>query len=198
VAYLTWIAIILIILFIILIGILVIPFQISMQFYREGNINKGYLKVKWFGIRIINRKISPGSSKEKKQKKENKKSKFDLKQVPKMLELFEESLPSIMDIFAAFLKAVSVKKISLDSIIGFDSFVDTVKICGYLYSIAPMINLIPNTYFWIEPDFHERRIDGSVLLNLKLKLLPLVSAFLKALTKKPFRSLLGELRKGRS
>ncbi|MGB9936574.1 MAG: DUF2953 domain-containing protein [Methanobacterium sp.] len=196
-AYLMWIAIILIILIIILIGILVIPFQISMQFYREGSINEGYLKVKWLKIRIINRKIMPGSSKEKKTKKKDKKNKFDFKRVPKILELFEESLPSIMDIFAAFLKAVSVRKISLDSVIGFDSFVDTVKICGYLYSITPIINLIPNTYFWIEPDFHQRRMDGSMMLNLKLKLLPIASAFLKSLTKKPFRSLLSEFRKVR-
>ena len=198
-AVVTWIAIILIILLIIIIGILVIPFQISMQLYREGSINQGYIKIKWIGIRFINRKIDIGSSKnQEEQKKKDKDNKFDFKRIPKIIRLFEESLPYLMRIFNAFLKSITIKRISLDSIIGFDSFVDTVKISGYLWAIAPMINLLPNTHFSVEPDFHKERIDGSFLFKLKIKLLPVVSAFLRALTKKPFRSLLGELRKVRS
>ncbi|MGF7119571.1 DUF2953 domain-containing protein [Methanobacterium oryzae] len=197
-AIITGIAIILIILLIIIIGILVIPFQISMELYREGSINQGYLKIKWIGIRFINRKIDIGSSKKKKEKKKDKTNKFDFKRIPKIITLLEESLPYLMNIFKAFLKSITIKRISLDSIIGFDDFVDTVKVSGYLWAIAPMINLLPNTYFSVEPDFHKERIDGSFLFKLKIKLLPVATAFLKALTKKPFRSLLSELRKVRA
>lgn len=197
-AVITGIAIILIILLIIIIGILVIPFQISMELYREGSINQGYLKIKWIGIRFINRKIDIGSSKKKKEKKKDKTNKFDFKRIPKIITLLEESLPYLMNIFKAFLKSITIKRISLDFIIGFDDFVDTVKVSGYLWAIAPMINLLPNTYFSVEPDFHKERIDGSFLFKLKIKLLPVATAFLKALTKKPFRSLLGEFRKVRS
>lgn len=198
-AVITGIAIILIILLIIIIGILVIPFQVSMELYREGRINQGYLKIKWIGIRIINRKIDIGPSKKKKEKKkDDNKSKFDFKRIPKIITLLEESLPYLINIFKAFLKSINVKRISIDSIIGFNDFVDTVKISGYLWAIAPMINLLPNTYFSVEPDFHKERIDGSFLFKLKIRLLPVATAFLKALTKKPFRSLLGELRKVRA
>lgn len=197
-AVLTWIAIILIILLILIIGILVIPFQISMQLYREGNINQGYLKVKWFKIRIINRKIGTSSPKKKKKEKEKKGSKIDFKRIPKIITLAERSLPYITNIFKAFIKSTKIKEIYLYSIFGLDDFVETVKISGLIWSVAPLINLLPNTQFSVEPDFHGERLDGSYILKLKMKLYPLVSAFLRALTKKPFRSLLSELRKVRS
>ncbi len=196
-AVVTWISIILIILIIIIIGILVIPFQVSMKLYREGSINQGYLKVKWLGIRIINRKIDLKQSGKSKEKKKEKKNKFDINRIPKIIILIEESLPYLINIFLAFLKSIKIKRIEIDSILGLYDFVDTVKICGYMWAVAPFINLIPNTYFSIEPDFTKERIDGSFIIDIKIKLLKVALASIKAITNKSVRSLLFEMRRVR-
>ena len=169
-----------------------VPFQISMQLYREGAINQGYLRIKWLKIKIIDRKIIPVPP--KKEKKE-KKRKFDIKRIPNIIPLLGESLPQIMGILLAFLKSISVEKISLNSTIGLGNPADTAMFGGFLYSVVAILNAIPNIYFAVEPDLQNERLDGSLIVKLKLKLLWIVVEFLKALTKKPFRSLLNELRK---
>jgi len=52
-------------------------------------------------------------------------------------------------------------------------------------------------YLNVEPDFHKERLDGSFLIEIKIILLLIVIESLKALTKKPVRSLAGEFRKVR-
>lgn len=191
-AYLTE-AIIILIIALIIIGILVVPFQISMELFRQNTINGGYLRVKWLKFKIIDRKIIPEPSKEKKKKKE--KRKFDIKRIPQIISLFMESLPYIINIFEAFLKSISIERISLNSIVGLGNSADTAMVGGFLYSVAAVLSVIPNIYFSVEPDLQNERLEGSLKVKLKLKLLWIVLEFLKALTKKPFRSLLGELRK---
>ena len=187
-------AIIILILIVVILGVLVVPFQISMELYREGSVNQGYLRIRWLKLKIISRKIPP---KTKKEKKKTEKREFDYKRIPKIISLIEESLPYIINIFMALLKSISVEKISLNSIIGLGDSADTAVISGYLSSLAALINIIPNTNFSVEPDLQKERLDGSLILKLKLKLIWITLEFLKALTKKPFRSLLGELRKMR-
>ncbi|MGZ7050320.1 MAG: DUF2953 domain-containing protein [Methanobacterium sp.] len=193
-AYLTA-AIIILIIILILIGVLVVPFQISMQLYRMGSVNEGHFKLSWLKIRLIHRKF-PSDKKEKKKPKEEKKG-IDFNRIPRIISLSLESLPYIIDIFEAFLRSVSVHRISIDTIIGFDSPADTAIIGGYLWGVASIINLIPNTCLTVQHDFQKERIDGSFVIELKLILLWIAIEGLKALTKKPVRSLFGELRKVR-
>jgi hypothetical protein len=195
VAYLMVVIIILIII-LILIGILVVPFQISMRLYRMGSVNEGHFKLSWLKIRLIQRKI-PSEKKEKKPKEKKEQKRVDFKRIPKIISLSIESLPYFFNIFEAFLKSISVKNISIDSIIGVGSPADTAIISGYLWGLASLINIIPNACLTVEPDFNKERIDGSFVIELKLILLWIAIEGLKALTKKPVRSLLGELRKVR-
>jgi hypothetical protein len=168
-----------------------IPFQISMELLRQNTINRGYLRVRWLKLKIIDRQIIPTPKKEKKAEKRE----FDISRIPKIISLFGESLPSIMNILEAFLRSISIEKISLNSIFGLGDSADTAMVGGFLYSVAAVVNVLPNTYFSVEPDLQNERLECSLIVKLKLKLLWIVIAFLKDLTKKPFRSLLGELRK---
>ena len=191
-------AIIILIIILILIGILLVPFQISMNLYRRGHVNEGYFKLSWLRIRLIHRKIPSEEKKPKREKKKRKKEKkVNLNRIPKILMYLEESLPSILRIFQAFLRSVSIKRISINSIIGLDSPVDTAILNGYLLGLASIINIFPKTNFTVDPDFNKERIDGSILIEIKLRLLWIVIESLKAFTKKPVRSLFGELRKMR-
>lgn len=168
-----------------------VPFQISLRLYRNNSVNEGHFKISLFNIGIIHRKFP---SPKKKPKKKEKEEKIDFKRIPKIISLFIESLPYIYNIFKAFLKSITVKEISIDSYIGFPSAADTTIISGYLWGLASLINIIPNTCLTVQPDFHNERIDGSLVVEIKLILIYLAIESLKALTKKPVRSLIGEFR----
>lgn len=182
------VAIPLLIIILILIGILVVPFQISLQLNRNDSINKGHFRLIWLNIKLINRNLSP--------KKDNEKSEnLNVNNIPKIAKLSLESLPYIFNIFKAFLKSIYVRKAWINIIIGFPSPADTAIIGGYLLGLSSMINSIPNTSITVEPDFRQERIDGEVSVEMEIKLLWVVIESMKALTKKSVRSLFSELRK---
>jgi hypothetical protein len=172
---------------------MVVPFQISLELYRKESVNEGYFKLSWLKIRLIHQKIP--SDKRKEKPREEKGQKIDYKRVPHIISLFIESLPYTLNIFSAFLKSVHVKKISIDSTIGMHSAADTAVVGGYLWGISSIINILPNGYLNVKPDFHKEHLDGSFLIEIKIMLFWIIIELLKALTKKPVRSLVGELRK---
>ncbi len=193
-------AIIILIIVLIIIGILVVPFHISLELFRQNKVNQGYLRVRWWKIKIIDRElIQP--EKEKKEKKP--KRKFDVKKLldvlpdmlPKVIPDFIESLPYFMDIMESSLRSISIEKIALNLIFGLGEAADTAMVGGFFYSIAAAVNVIPNTYFSVEPDLRNERLEGSLNIKVKLRLLRIVATSLKVLTKRPVRSLLWELRK---
>lgn len=188
-------SIIVLIIVLIIIGILVVPFHISVELFRQNTINQGYLRIRWLKIKIIDRELIKPSKKEKVGKKVTKKREFDFNKIPKIISLSVEALPEFMGMLKAFLRSISIERISLNSIIGLGNSADTAMVGGFLYSVAAIVNVLPNTYFSVEPDLQNERLEGSLNLKLKIILLWIVLAFLKALTKKPFRSLLNELRK---
>ena len=186
-------AIIILIIILILIGILVVPFQISVQLYKLGSLIEGNFKISWLKIKLIQRKIPP--EKKEKKPKPKKEKRIDFNRIPNIIQYFIDSLPYIFNIFEAFLKSISVKKISINSQIGFPNPSDTAIISGYLWGLASIINIIPNTSLTVEPDFDKERLDGEFLVEMKMRLLWIAIEGLKALTKKPVRSLISELRK---
>jgi len=188
------VSIIILIIVLIIIGILGVPSQISLQLYRKESVNKGYFKLSLLKIRLIHQKI-PSERKEK--IREEKEQKIDYNRIPHIISFSIESLPYLFNIFRAFLKSVSVKKISIDSTIGLHIAADTAVISGYLWGISSIINIFPNVYLNVKPDFHKEHLDGSFLIEIKIILFWIVIESLRALAKKPVRSLVGELRKVR-
>ena len=117
--------------------------------------------------------------------------------IEEIIPRFIESLPTIIKIQMSFLRSISIERISLNSIIGLGNSFDTALLGGFLYSIAAIVNVLPNTYFSVEPDLINARLEGSLDVSLKFRLLEVTVEFLKALANKAFRSLLWELRKMR-
>ena len=192
-------AIIILIIILIIIGILVVPFHISLQLFRQNKVNQGYLRVKWWKIKIIDRElIQPKEKKEREPKR-----KFDIKKLldvlpdmlPKVIPDFIESLPYFIDIMESSLRSISIERIAFNLIFGLGDSADTAMVGGVFYSIAAVVNMLPNTYFSVEPDLKNEKLEGSLNIKLKLRLLGIAAASLKALTKRPVRSLLWELRK---
>ena len=193
-------AIIILIIVLIIIGILVVPFHISLELFRQNKINQGYLRVKWWKIKIIDRElIQPKKEKEEKKPKR----KFDVKKLldvlpdmlPKVIPDFIESMPYFIDIMESSLRSISIERIALNLIFGLGDSADTAMVGGLFCSVAAIVNAIPNTYFSVEPDLKNEKLEGSFNIKMKLRLLWIVATSLRVLTKKPVRSLLWELRK---
>jgi hypothetical protein len=178
----------------------VVPFHISLELFRQNKINQGYLKIKWWKIKIIDRELIQPKE-EKKEKKP--KRKFDVRKLldvlpdmlPKVIPDFIESLPYFMDIMESSLRSISIERITFNLIFGLGEAADTALVGGFLYSIAAILNVIPNTYFSVEPDLKKDRLEGSLNIKVKLRLLRIVATSLNVLTKRPVRSLIWELRK---
>ena len=152
----------------------------------------GYFKIRWLKIRLIQRDIPAEKEEVKKEKKERK---FNIvEQLLKILNQFFEAFDYLKPLIPAFLKSINLEKLSIDLNLGFYSPVDTAMINGYLWSLSSILNTIPIISISTTPDFQKSKLDGSFELNLKLKLLWIAIASLKAFTKKPVRDLIGSLR----
>ncbi len=180
--------------------VLVVPFNISLKLKTEGLKATGCFKLTWIKIKLIQKDFpdKKDEDKEKKEKKEEEKeNKFDINRLPKIISLLYESSPYFIRIFNAFLKSTKIEKFSLNLIIGTGSPYDTAKLSGYLYSIIPIMNLIPNTNFFFEPDFINGRFEAIINLKIRIRLFWIVIESLRVVIKKPVRSLINELRKMR-
>jgi hypothetical protein len=162
---------------------------------------KGYFKLTWIKIRLIQKEFPDKEIKEKKKKKEikekDKEQKFDIGRLPKIISLLYESSPHLLRIFNAFLKSTTFERFHLKFKLGLGSPYDTALMSGYLYSLIPLLNLIPKACFFFEPNFQKEGIEATINLNIRIMLFWIVIESLRAVIKKPVRSLLNELRKMR-
>lgn len=187
---------IILIIVLIIIGILVVPFHICLNLRNNGFKIQGYFKLTWLKIKLIQRKI-PLEEKKKTKEKPKEETKFDINRIAKIISLFIESWPYLERILNAFLKSTSFEKFSFNLVIGLSNPADTAMINGYLLGLASIGNVIPNAYFSVEPDFQNERLDGHLIIDIKIRLLWIVVEFIRAFTKKPVRMLFKELRESR-
>jgi len=184
------VAIILLIFLLIITSLLLIPFHISLHLSKKGSLTQGDFHISWLGITFIRRKIFP-----EERKKEKEEKRFDWRSITEMISLFTESFPHLKRILNAFMKSISIERFSCDVTIGLDSPADTATISGYIWSLAPLVNLFPKAYLSVKPDFQEKRLDGSMIIELKVKLLRIAVAFIRAFTKKPVRQFFRKMRR---
>ena len=159
-------------------------------------MTQGSFRISWLGIPFIRRKIPQERKKiplEEKKKKER--ERFDWKKIPEMISLLKESFPHLKNVLNAFIRSISIKRLSCNVTMGLDSPVDTALVSGYLWSLASLVNMLPKVNLSINPDFQEKKLDGSIMVELKVRLLRIVAALIKAFTKKPLRKLFRGMRR---
>lgn len=188
----TVIGAIILILVLILLAILFIPFHISLYLEKRGKDSGGYFQVKWLRIRLLKRDIPWEEEKKEEKKKERKLSIDDILDV---LQKLRDAFKYITPIFRTFLESMELEKLSLKLNLGFSSPVTTAQVCGYLWSIIPLLNLQPPINLSVTPDFKDKKFDATFDFELKLTLYRIVGAILKAFTKKPVRELFSSVRK---
>jgi hypothetical protein len=185
--------IIILVIVILLASIMMIPFHITLNLGNEGLEFKGYFKVTWMRIKILKQEIP--SKEEKKEKPEKKeKAEWNLERIIKVLNLFLDALPHFKKVLNAFFRSFTLVRLNLDLKLGMDSPVDTAQLAGVFWSISPMVNLIPRVSLHMRPVFMKTTFEGNLELELKLKLLWIVVESLRAITKKPVRNFINEVR----
>ncbi|MCL4437371.1 MAG: DUF2953 domain-containing protein [Thaumarchaeota archaeon] len=174
-------------------AVLLIPLHVSLQLLRQGSTTSGNLRVKWL-VLTYRRKIPSGEKKREKEKKE-KKRRPDLSRLPDTGNRLLESLPYLPDITRTFLRSITIERLSVDVKLGLGGPVETAVMSGYLWSLASLVNSLPKSGLSVRPNFQEEQLEGSLITDLKIRLLWVAAALVKALTKKPVRQLFTSMRR---
>ena len=140
-----------------------------------------------------------GDSEEKKSESEE-----DLDEDKKGLkEKYEEIKPILKELIRSrgelisflndILKAINIKKLEGNLIIGLSDNTTTVKIASWIWSIGAIVNSSKPTLLTVEPRFNEVITDFEGKLELKINILILLIYSLVLLTKKNIRELIKEI-----
>ncbi|MDM7913117.1 MAG: DUF2953 domain-containing protein [Methanotrichaceae archaeon] len=102
-----------------------------------------------------------------------------------------EALPALAGIFMDLIRSISIERISCRLSFGLDNPADTAAMSGYLWAIASVIGLY-RANIYIEPYFEGERLDGSLLADMKARLLWIALVLVKALKEEKIRRLIIE------
>ena len=150
-------------------------------------------------------KEEEGEEKEKGDSEEKKsESEEDLDEDKKGLkEKYEEIKPILKELIRSrgelisflndILKAINIKKLEGNLIIGLSDNTTTVKIASWIWSIGAIVNSSKPTLLTVEPRFNEVITDFEGKVELKINILILLIYSLVLLTKKNIRELIKEI-----
>jgi hypothetical protein len=173
---------------------LLIPLHVYLQLLKQGSTTRGNLQISWLGL-TYRRKIPSGARKQKEEKKEKQQRRPNLRRSSETVSRFLESLPYLPGIVRTFMRSLTVERFSADVAVGLGSPAETAIISGYLWSLASIVNVLPKVNFSVRPNFQEEQLEGSVATKLKIRLLWIAVALVKAGTKKPVRKLFTSMRR---
>ena len=131
------------------------------------------------------------SEREEDEDKKGLKEKYEeIKPILKELKKSKEELKGFLN---NILKAIDLKKLEGNLIIGLSDHTTTVKIASWIWSIGAIVNSSKPTQLSVEPRFNEVITDFEGKKELKINILLLLIHSLTLLTKKNIRELIKEL-----
>lgn len=183
----------------IILSFLLIPFQLSLWLSKKDKSLLGNIRISWLGLPLLKRKIpsTEETPEEKKEKKEDeKKQEWSLERINKVLNLLMESWPYMARILQSIIASVKIKEVKLDLRLGLESPADTAIMTGYIWAFTESTRYLvpPSLDISVHPDFENNILDGFFNLKLKIRLYGVTKEAIRAITKKPVRSLISELR----
>ena len=135
-------------------------------------------------------KESESEGEEGEDKKGLKEKYEEIKPILKELNKSKEELKGFLN---NILKAIDLKKLEGNLIIGLSDHTTTVKIASWIWSIGAIVNSSKPTQLSVEPRFNEVITDFEGKIELKINILLLLIYSLALLTKKNIRELIKEL-----
>ena len=186
-----WMIILIIILFIII--LLYIGVKIALIYDKEGSELKGCLKI------FILKKIKVYSVDFPAQDKDDDEE-SDEKADRNTKELFELTKPCFEDIktfLKSFMKCIKIKKLKNHLIFGMESYVDTAKYIGYIWSLLIVVNSAhEKARLTAEPSFNGSILDGNGVNEFDINILKVIPPALRLISKKEVRTLIRGVRNG--
>jgi hypothetical protein len=205
-------AIVLIILLMIII-IFLAPIHISMSLEKSGPLIHGYYKIRWLGITFYKGDISPPTpeqiirswgeetdrdatagrteGREEDRLKKGKKQKREPSLPSPNPKEIMEALPALARVAKDLIGAINLNIISCHICFGWNDPADTAIISGYIWSLVSAAGL-NRANIRIDPYFEGERLDGSLLADIKARLLWVALAMIKALGEEKIRNLVME------
>ena len=137
-----------------------------------------------------NEEKSESEGEEDEDKKGLKEKYEEIKPILKELKKSKEELKGFLK---NILKAIDLKKLEGNLIIGLNDHTTTVKIASWIWSIGAIVNSSKPTQLSVDPRFNEVITDFEGKIELKINILLLLIHSLTLLTKKNIRELIKEL-----
>lgn len=183
--------ILIIIIFIII--LLYIGVKIAFIYDKKGSELKGCLKI------LILKKIKvysleyPSNESEEETEEDEKEDRDNRK----ILELAKPCLGDFKEFIKSFTKCIHVTKLENHLIFGLDSYADTAKYIGYIWSILIIINNShKNAKLTAEPSFNGSVLDAKGVNELDINLLKVIPPAIKLISKKEVREFIKGVRNG--
>jgi hypothetical protein len=184
------VAIVFLILFLIVALILLVPFQISASGTVKGSELRFNLKLSWLGITLWRTK--QGQVKKEKEQVESKKSK---RRPLRLISLFLESIPAIEILVRSVRRAVRIRHLRADLVIGTGDAADTAVLAGVLWSLVSLLGVsFPMADFSVRPDLDNASLDALLNADATIRVGFVLAGFVRAYTKRPFRQFVSEIR----
>ena len=133
------------------------------------------------------------SEEEKEEEEEKKGLKEKYEEIKPILKELKKSKKELKSFLKDILKAIDLKKLEGNLIIGLSDHTTTVKIASWIWSIGAIVNSSKPTLLTVEPRFNEVITDFEGKIELKINILLLLIYSLVLLTKKNIRELIKEL-----
>ena len=187
--------ILIIILFIII--LLFIGIKIVFIYDKTGPKLKGCLKIlilkkiKVYSVDFPKEEESEDSEKEDESEED---SKRDVKGI---FELAKPCFGYFKEFLNSFVKCIKVKRMDNHLIFGLDSYADTAKYIGYIWSLLIIVNdAHENARLTAEPSFNGSVFDGKGNNEIDINVLRIVPAAIKLVLKEEVRTLIKGVRNG--
>ena len=178
--------ILIIILFIII--LLYIGVKIAFIYDKKGSELKGCLKI------LILKKITvytarfPSDEEDGSEDDDDDENETDIRQI---LELAKPCLGHFKQFAKSFAKCIRITKLKNHLIFGLDSYADTAKYIGYIWSILIILNgAHENARLSAEPSFNGSILDAKGENELDINLLKLIGPAIRLISKKEVRQLI--------
>ena len=131
--------------------------------------------------------------KDKEEDEEDKGLKEKIDDIKPILKELKKSKDELKGFLKNILKAINIKRLEGNLILGLDDNSTTIKIARWNWSIGAIVNDEKKTSLTVDPRFKENIIDFEGKVELKLNLLILLIYTLILLSKKNIRELIKEL-----
>ena len=187
--------ILIIILFIII--LLFIGIKIVFIYDKTGPKLKGCLKI------LILKKIKvysvdfPKEEESEDSEEEDESEEDDKRDVKGIFELAKPCFGYFKEFLNSFVKCIKVKRMDNHLIFGLDSYADTAKYIGYIWSLLIIVNdAHENARLTAEPSFNGSVFDGKGNNEIDINVLRILPAAIKLVLKEEVRTLIKGVRNG--